>query len=310
MTFRLLHGRSGQALRPRWRGLARPFSTGSRGQFPASLRRDWHQFRLLSRDAVRQLIDTALFSRDADPMEFAVWMLALVATPPAFFAARQVLTYTALRNAPRRSGRCKSRSAHRLFFVIYGMLAAALLAALTWEALFPDGRDQEIVGVLPVRPHTFAAARLGAAAIVCLVFSVGSQRPRGAALHHVLRRHPVVAVNIVGLLAGHVLATMMGSLLVFFTLLTVRGLAAIVLGARAGAWLGAVLQLVAVVLMFEVFFFLPGVLGTLVGARDARRSGAPRAFLPSGLRRCTPGWPARRNAVLEHGDDRAAFWHS
>ena len=109
---------------------------------------------MLSRDAVRQLIDTALLSRDADPMEYTVWMLALVATPPAFFAARQVLTYTALRNAPLEVV-MQVALAHRLFFVIYGMLAAALLAALTWEAVFPDGRDQEIVGVLPVRPRYF-----------------------------------------------------------------------------------------------------------------------------------------------------------
>lgn len=229
-----------------------------------SLRRDWHQFRLLSRDAVRQLIDTALLSRDADPMEYALWMLALIATPPAFFAARQVLTYTALVNAPLEVVQ-QVALAHRLFFVIYGMLAAALLAALTWEAVFPDGRDQEIVGVLPVRPRTFAAARLGAAVAVCVVFSAAVNIPAALLYTAFCAGHPAFG-NIVRLLAGHVLATMMGSLLIFFTLLTARGLAAVILGAHTGAWLGAALQLVSVVLMFEVFFFLPGVLGTLVSA--------------------------------------------
>src|SRR4029450_13252563 len=67
-------------------------------------------------------------------------------------------------------------------------------------------------------------------------------------------------------LVGHIAATMMGSLATFFTLLTLRGLVAVILGARVGAWLGAVLQLVSVVLMVEVFFFLPRVLETLVEA--------------------------------------------
>jgi hypothetical protein len=245
--------RSGQALRHL---LARSVSE--------SLRRDLHQFRLLSRDAVRQLIDTALLSRDVDPMDFTLWMLALIATPPAFFAARQVLTYTALINAPLEVVHGVAL-AHRLFFVIYGMLAAALLAALTWEAVFPDGRDQEIVGVLPVRPRTFAAARLGAAMVVCLVFCAAVNVPAALLYTAFCAGHPAFG-NIVTLLAGHVLATMMGSFLVFFTLLTARGVAAIILGARAGAWLGAGLQLISVVLMFEVFFFLPGVLGTLVRA--------------------------------------------
>jgi hypothetical protein len=253
MIVRHALARSGQALR---HVLARSVSE--------SLRRDLHQFRLLSRDAVRQLIDTALLSLDVDPMDFTLWMLALIATPPAFFAARQVLTYTALINAPLEVVHGVAL-AHRLFFVIYGMLAAALLAALTWEAVFPDGRDQEIVGVLPVRPRTFAAARLGAAMVVCLVFCAAVNVPAALLYTAFCAGHPAFG-NIVTLLAGHVLATMMGSFLVFFTLLTARGVAAIILGARAGAWLGAGLQLISVVLMFEVFFFLPGVLGTLVRA--------------------------------------------
>jgi hypothetical protein len=237
-----------------------------------ALRRDWTQFRLLSRDAVRQLIDTALFSRESDPMEFALWMLALVATPPAFFAARQIFTYTALVNADIAAVE-QVALAHRLFFIIYGMLASTLLAAMTWDALFPDGRDQEIVGVLPVRPYTFAAARLGAAVIVGAGFAAAVNLPAGLIYSFIASGHPALG-NVVALFAGHVLATMLGSLLVYFALLTLRGIAAILLGARAGAWLGAALQLLTVILLVEVFFFLPGVLGGLV---DAMLGLDPRA---------------------------------
>jgi len=125
---------------------------------PASFDRDWRQFRLLSRDSVRRLLDTALASRDADPMQYALWGLALVITPPVLFAVRKILDYPFLLRAPAAVVQGVAL-ADRLFFITYGMLATALLAALTWEALFPDRTDQEIVGVLPVRPRTLAAAR-------------------------------------------------------------------------------------------------------------------------------------------------------
>jgi hypothetical protein len=241
-------------------GRASPFPEGPRpaGQW----RRDWHQFRLLSKDAVRQLIDTALLSRDSDPTQFVIWLLALVATPTAFFAARQVLTYTALVRAPEHVVQMVALQ-HRLFFIIYGMLAAALLAALIWEAVFPDGRDQEIIGVLPVRPHVFAASRLSAAAIVGVTFTAAVNLP-AALLYSVFSGgHPIFGWNIPGLFIGHALATTCGALLVFFALLIVRGLAAVFFGAGAAKWAGALLQVVAVVAMFEAFFFLPGILGSL-----------------------------------------------
>lgn len=227
------------------------------------MKREWRQFRLLSRDAVRQLIDTALLSRDADPMEYALWMSALVATPSAFFAARQMLTYAALEAAPTAVVQTTAL-AHWLFFIVYGMLAAAFLAAMTWDALFPDGRDQEVIGVLPVKPYVFAASRLAAALKVAVMFT-GLVNLPAAALYSVFAMgHPLFAWNLPGLFLGHTLATMLGSLLVFLVLLAFRGVTAVVFGAGAGKWLGAALQLVTVVLMFETLFFLPGILDTLV----------------------------------------------
>lgn len=244
----------------------------------SSLKQDWHQFRLLAKDAVRQLIDTALLSRDSNPMEFALWMLALLATPTAFFAARQVLTFQGLMNAPDELVQ-RVALGHRLFFVTYAMLSSALLAALVWEAVFPDGRDQEIIGVLPVRPHVFAASRLAAALTVGLAFAAAVNLPAAALYSLFSVGHPTFHYNLPGLLVGHVLATMLASMLVFCGLLAVRGLAAVLFGAGAGNWLGALLQLVSIVLMFEVFFFLPGVLGTAV-ARVMRGDPAVMSLPP------------------------------
>lgn len=229
------------------------------------MKRDWRQFRLLSRDAVRQLIDTALLSREADPMQFALWMLALVATPTAFFAMRQINTFTELMivNVPDDVVQ-RLALGHRLFFVTYAMLTAALLAALMWEALFPDGRDQEIIGVLPVRPYVFAASRLSAALTVAAGFTAAVNLPAAGMYSLFAVGHPAFNGNFAGLVFGHALATMGASMLVFCTLLFVRGLVAVIFGAGAGKFFGALLQLVSVVLLVEVIFFLPGVLGTAV----------------------------------------------
>ena len=244
------------------------------------------QFRLLSRTSVRRLLDSALFSRDADPTQFAVWGLVLAAVPPAFFAARQIFTYAAMSAAVRRGIIAPERIefvalAHQLFFVVYGMLAMTLLAALMWDALFPDREDQEIVGVLPVRPRTIAAARLTAALWVGLVFAAAIQVPTGVI-------HAFVSIPHFGLtgapllLAGHIVATMLACMTVFVALLAVRGVVAMLTGDRAGRWLAGGLQLITVILLVEVFFFLPRVGPLMVRAMlDGSTSPFPPVWFAS-----------------------------
>ena len=111
-----------------------------------------------------------LVSRDADPMLFALWFTALAMTPPMIVAVPKIVQFYFLQRAPAALV-LQIATAERSFFVLYGMLATALLAALTWDALFPDRKDQEIVGALPVRPRTLAGARLAAALTVGTVFA-------------------------------------------------------------------------------------------------------------------------------------------
>jgi hypothetical protein len=164
----------------------------------------------------------------------------------------------------------------RLFFVIYAMLASALLAALTWEALFPDRTDQEIVGVLPVRPWTVAGARFGAAATMAIVYAIAINAPAAFLFAFISAVHPAVG-PVPGVLAGHFVATLLGCLFVFFTLVAIRGVVALCAGPSAAAWLGTVLQVVTVVLLVVVLFFLPTVLSSLV--RNAL-DGSSNTMLP------------------------------
>lgn len=256
---------------------------------------EWRQFRLLSHDAVRRLLNTALSARDIDPVQFALWMVALVSTAPTFYAFNQTLGYAALRRAPAAVIE-RAAMGDRLFFVIYAMLASALLAALTWEALFPDRADQEIVGVLPVRPRTVAAARFGALATMAIGYAAAINAPAAVIFSCISAIHPAVG-TVPGVLAGHVLSTLLACVFVFFTLVAIRGLVALCAGPNAAAWLRTVLQIVTVVLLVQVLFFLPAVLASLVGpALD----GAAHAML-------APIWFAALYTSIAGGTGATAF---
>lgn len=228
------------------------------------LRHEWQQFRLLSRDSVRRLLDSVLVSRDADPMLFAVWFTALAMTPPMIVAAPKIIQYSFLQGAPDALV-LQIATAERSFFVLYGMLATALLAALTWDALFPDRTDQEIVGALPVRPRTLAGARLAAALTVGTVFAAAISLPAAFLYSAASSTHPLIG-SFPRVFAAHVTATMMGCACTFLGLMSLRAVVVICAGDRVADRLALILQFITIVLLVETFLFLPSVLPGIIRA--------------------------------------------
>jgi hypothetical protein len=161
----------------------------------------------------------------------------------------------------------------RVFFIVYAMLASALLAALTWDALFPDRQDQEIVGVLPVLPRTLAAARLAGAVTVAATFALAIGVPGGVVFAFISTAHPAVGF-LPTVFAAHTLATFVACLFTFFGLLVLRGVVTFFGGARMAQRFAAGLQFLTVVGIVEIFFFLPGVLPALVKRVLAGEPGA------------------------------------
>jgi hypothetical protein len=225
------------------------------------VRCEWRQYQILSRNRVRAMLDVALFSRDVDPVQFVIWVGALVAAIPLVVAVQQTFTYATLRAAPADVVEAVLFT-HRLFFVVYAMLAAALVAALTWEALFPTSEDLDVIGVLPVRPRTVAAAYLGAALTGGTIFCAAAAFP-AAFIFSLVAGTVSGILSVPRALVGHALATTAASVFVLLVLLGVRGACAVVAGNRFSARLGTLLQLSTIVLLCGVLFFLPGVIGTL-----------------------------------------------
>jgi hypothetical protein len=233
-----------------------------RQSLPPSIRCEFDQFVLLSRDAVRKLLNAALLARDTDPSQFALWSLVLIATPAAMYGFRQLVNYSAL-GFQTAAIIEHSIQVDRMFFVLYGMLVAALVAAATWEALLPDRVDQELIGSLPVRPRTLAAARLVAALWTAAVASATVSLPAAVFLALAAPSHPALGFLPVVFVA-HILSTMSASLFMFALLLFFRALLALCFGAHTSERLATFMQLVTISALAEVFFFIPGVIPSLV----------------------------------------------
>ena len=219
------------------------------------------QFRLLMRNALRRLLNAAVLARDTDPAQFAIWITAIVATPPSMFAFSQMFKYAvAARTMPPEAIE-RLLLGDRAFFIVYGMVAAGLLAAMTWEALFPDRTDQEIVGVLPVRPRTLAAAKLSAAMIMALAFATAITLPAAALFGLSAMANPLLVPV---MFLAHLVAGLSACMCVFTLLLLVRGVVGVIFGADHADRLALVLQLLAVIGIVEVFFYLPTVLPMVI----------------------------------------------
>ena len=258
------------------------------------LRHEWHQFRLLSRDSIRRLLDSVLVARDADPMLFALWFMALAMTPPLLVAAPKFVQYAFLKKAPAALV-LQIATAERAFFILYGMLATALLAALTWDALFPDRQDQEIVGALPVRPRTLAAARLAAALAVGTAFAAAVSLPAAVIYSAASSTHPLIG-SFPRVLAAHITATMMACACTFLGLMSLRAIVVICAGERVADRLALVLQFVTIVMLVETFLFLPSVLPNIIKAM--LQDHGSYAWAPPVWFTALFLWMAERNSVL------------
>jgi len=238
--------------------------------------REQRQFRLLLRDSVRQILASATLARDADPMQVAIWGTALALTAPFLIAVRKIIDYPFLLRAPLEYVE-RVILADRLFFVIYGMLATALVVALLWDSLSPTRHDHEIVGVLPVHPRTLAAARFTGAVGVGLAFALAVTAPSALLYSAASAVHPLVGI-FPRVLIGHLLATVSAMLFVFLSMLAIRAVILVALGDAIGARLAVVLQIATFVLLVQVFFFLPGILPELL--KDVLTGGSTYARLP------------------------------
>ncbi len=239
-----------------------PSVAGTAAPAPAGHHDERRQFTRLLRMSFGRLMDAAVGSREIAAEYFVIWSAALLLTPPLFYAVMRVSAYPWLR---RRSLEALQQFAlaDRIFFVVWSMLAMLLMVSMLWDALFPDRTDQQVLGVLPVKSRTVAAARLTAALVAGAVFVTAIAVPTAVLYGLAGASHPVIG-SITAVMTAHLTATITGGMFVYCALLVVRGLLVTTAGAAIAGKMAVVVQFVAVLLLFEAFMFLPGVVGGVV----------------------------------------------
>jgi hypothetical protein len=205
-----------------------------------------------------RLMDAALGSREIAAEHFVIWGGALLATPTLLYTVRTTSAYPFLRWRSLESLQMVALG-DRLFFIVWAMLVAMLLVSLLWEGLYPDRTDQQLLGVLPVSARMVAAARVATALGAALVLLTAIVVPTAVFYAATSGVHPVLGARL-GVMVGQIVGGVGGGLLVFTTLMTVRGLLVYVLGAGAAARAAVALQVMTVLLLVETFLFLPGIL--------------------------------------------------
>jgi hypothetical protein len=190
--------------------------------------------RLLTRLFIRRLLDNDLVSPHADRhdslgvvyaviLSLAVFVTFFVSTP--YLAAYILLPGpTALNALP-----------DRFLFIAASLSISALAALLVWDALGLETRDAAILGPLPLEAWTITRAKLLAALVFGVVFSVAVNVVPSVLYPTFLtvNLRGVRVGGIVRLIAAHAISVIMAGLLGFFAILAARGVLRFALGERA-----------------------------------------------------------------------------
>ncbi len=224
------------------------------------------QFQLLVRNFLRQLFENDLIPEDVDIRQSVAWLAALFAAPAAILSVILVLKYATLiylvEQAPERITELERATwGDELFFILYSMTAVGFLTVLVWESAFPDGRDAEILGVLPVRARTVVCAKLAALVLFIGVFAFVINVPTAAGF----------ALSVMGLrwLAGpsyllvHMVVAPLAGLFVFACLIVLQTTLATLLPHRLLRGISIAAQLLFVIALIEMFVYSPVMSGWL-----------------------------------------------
>ena len=217
---------------------------------------------LLTRTFFGRFFESELMPSGLPQVQLVIWSLALLAAPGLLFPVSFALNYVAA--DARGESLTQPMLLHRLLFITLTMTAIGLVALVIWDGVFPDRRDARILSSLPVPHRVVITARLLALAALCVVFLAG------------LNVFPTLVYgSAVGAFGGangavqgaaaHLAATFLAGLFVFTSLVALQGIVLNVGGRRAADRLSLLMQIVFVVGLLQMFFFLPR-MGALLSA--------------------------------------------
>ena len=226
----------------------------------------WHaereMFPRLVRNFLRQLFENDLLPEDVDIRQSVAWLAALFAAPAAILSVLLVLKYAAvvyqIEQVPDRFTELERATwGDELFFILYSMTAVGFLTVLIWESAFPDARDAQVLGVLPVRARTVVVAKLAGLLLFVGVFAFAINVPTAAGF----------ALAVMGLsrLAGpayllvHMVVAPLAGLFVFVCLVVLQTTLTTLLPHRVLRGITVATQLLFVIALIEMLVYSPAI---------------------------------------------------
>jgi hypothetical protein len=221
--------------------------------------------RLLTRLFVRRLLDNDLISPHADRHDSLGVMSAVVlslAVFVTFFVATPYLSAYILLPGPT----ALSALPDRFLFIAASMAVSALAALLVWDALGLEPRDAAILGPLPIAPWTITRAKLLAALVFGVMFSVAVNVVPSVLYPAFLtvNLRGVTVGGIVRLVAAQAISVIMAGLFGFFAVLAARGVLRAALGERGFGRVSSGVQSLLVVGAVTGLMLTPTVSGTTI----------------------------------------------
>ena len=209
---------------------------------------------LLARTFFGRFFESELMPPGLPQVQLVIWSLALFATPGLLLPVRLASKYNQMSRDPRMLEHALLTDP--LIFITLTMTAIGLVGLVIWDGVFPDRRDARILGVLPVTGRALIAARLLALAALAAIFLGGMN------LVPTLVYGPVSwtyggAANPIQASLAHLTTTTFAGLFVFASLVSLQGLALNLGGRRAADRLSLILQLLFVVALLQMVFFVP-----------------------------------------------------
>ena len=208
-------------------------------------------FQILWRVFLEQFAANESATSDLQMRRAIIGVVTFLITPGLFLMMKTTSSYELMLKVAKARNTPQIIETHlaqlAVLFVSYSMITTGLLTVFIWDTLVFDKRDAMVLGPLPLGGRTIVGAKLAALATflvgTALAVNVTSGVPfafvTGATEGHLLRH-----------LAGHLVGTIGGAVLVFSTLVIVRGLLVLLVSPHFAETAGSYLQ----------FIFLSGVL--------------------------------------------------
>jgi hypothetical protein len=208
------------------------------------------QFRVLYRQFLLRVIDLEALSIQAD----VVGYLGQFAGILIFYSLIQAVGALFFAPTPQTLHIMAWHTEHSSIEIM--MLVVGLISVITWDATFPDRRDVMVLSPLPVASRTILFAKIAASASILALAILALNFASSFAWSLVLAGMP----GALRFLPAWWLAMIAASAFLYGSILTLQGLAALLLPRRLFLRLSATLQLAAFALFLSAYFLEPSVL--------------------------------------------------